>query len=300
MMFGEAVAVIDVREVSESESEDERRMIRNLKKLEKEISRLKEVKAEDQRIDLQSSSNEKIKKPESLSGLFGGKNVKRYRKEDCVRVSGNVEETEKSGRLSGMFSYENVRRVRRIKGDMGTDVAGPVVLKKLSTEMLTFIEELYKGGYFYDANFLPGNTFDASYFEDYYSREYVKFAADRFAKDHQDIAKWLSGSQVKTVALYGCPNNTKKTVFAAKRLRAFFRVEEDTVCSKCVFRESCKFVNQNVWNGDTRNLNLEDTMKVIILYGLETVHPELPLPDNFKTTVNLLLSDIINLSKSTS
>ncbi|KAL9667430.1 hypothetical protein QQ045_001788 [Rhodiola kirilowii] len=261
MMFGEAVGVKENRETIEHE----RYMIKNLKKLEKEICRSEE------RIDCLEdfSPDEKITRPRSLSGLFRDKNVKRDQ-----RLKRYLEKEAASAAL--------------------------VVLKKLSEEMMMFIEELYKGGYFYDANFLPGNSIDASYFDDSYSREYIKFAADRFANDHQEIAKWLSGSQVKTVALNGCPTLIKKNIFAAKRLQAFFRIQEDTVCSRCVLRESCQFVNQSVWNGDSKNLKLDDTLRVVILYALEAAHPKLSLPEHFKATVNLLLRDIINLSKTTS
>ncbi|CAM8999374.1 unnamed protein product [Rhodiola kirilowii] len=264
VMFGEAVGVKENRETIEHE----RYMIKNLKKLEKEICRSEE------RIDCLEDfiPDEKITRPRSLSGLFRDKNVKRDQ------------------RLKRDFPKEA----------SSADAAAPVVLKKLSEEMMMFIEELYKGGYFYDANFLPGNSFDASYFDDSYSREYIKFAADRFANDHQEIAKWLSGSQVKTVALNGCPTLIKKNIFAAKRLRAFFRIQEDTVCSRCVLRESCQFVNQSVWNGDSKNLKLDDTLRVVILYALEAAHQKLSLPEHFKATVNLLLRDIINLSKTTS
>lgn len=36
---------------------------------------------------------------------------------------------------------------------------------------------------------------------------------------------------MKKVALFGCPSLDKKTVFAAKQLRAFFSVQEDVVSS---------------------------------------------------------------------
>uniref|UniRef100_A0A7N0SY25 Uncharacterized protein n=1 Tax=Kalanchoe fedtschenkoi TaxID=63787 RepID=A0A7N0SY25_KALFE len=222
-MFAEAVGVRSKLGMSDSESEDERNMIKNLKKLEKEISRLKEVKA-DERVDHseESVSDEKAVSSRSLSGLFSGK---RDQRQDRAK-----EAVVKPRSLSGLFCDENVKRGRSLKRDAELEAAAaPVMLKKLSTEMLMFVEELYKGGYFYDANFLPGNVFDASYFEDSYSRDYIKFASDRFAKDHQEIAKWLSGSQVKTLALYGCPNLIKNSIFPAKRLRSFFRIQEDTV-----------------------------------------------------------------------
>jgi len=43
------------------------------------------------------------------------------------------------------------------------------------------------------------------------------------------IHRWLSASDLKKVALFGCPSLTKKNVFAAKRLRKFFEIQENTV-----------------------------------------------------------------------
>lgn len=148
------------------------------------------------------------------------------------------------------------------------------------------------------------------------------------------ITRWLSGSDLKKVALFGCPSNARKPVFAAKRLRKFFEVQEDTVsqlsltyspvinsnltliinlktysitffcchqvCSKCVLKQSCKFVNQNVWKNDTKKLVLTDVMNVITLYGLECVPPQLAVPDEIKASVGRLINEVIKLSQTTS
>lgn len=41
--------------------------------------------------------------------------------------------------------------------------------------------------------------------------------------------RWLSGSDLKKVALFGCPTVERRTVFASKRIRAFFNIQEDKV-----------------------------------------------------------------------
>jgi hypothetical protein len=41
--------------------------------------------------------------------------------------------------------------------------------------------------------------------------------------------RWLSGGELKQVALFGCPSVERRTVMAAKCLRSFFRIEENTV-----------------------------------------------------------------------
>jgi len=43
------------------------------------------------------------------------------------------------------------------------------------------------------------------------------------------IGRWLSGSALKQVAAFGCPDTNKSAVFPAKRLRKFFEVPENTV-----------------------------------------------------------------------
>ncbi|XP_030525560.2 uncharacterized protein LOC115737532 [Rhodamnia argentea] len=177
---------------------------------------------------------------------------------------------------------------------------GVLVIKDLSPYAEAFLSHLHEEGYFREANFLKKNgKWDASRFEDSYSRDFVKFAAEKFGKDHQEIAKWLSGSDLKKIALFGCPSTAKKNVFAAKRLRSFFSIQEDNVCRECVLRESCKFVNQSVWNSETNALRLDTVMKVITLYALELVPSQLKITQELKDSVSRMLRDILKLSQTT-
>lgn len=161
------------------------------------------------------------------------------------------------------------------------------------------------------------------------------------------FSRWLSGRDLKKVALFGCRSLAKKSVFGAKRLRKFFEIPEETVsrlsclnislpltdifvvtycinlmscisvafqvCSKCVLRESCKFVNKSVWRGHTnnpnptnvrktnpKNLNLADVMNTITLYALESVHPQLVVPEDVTYSVSRLLKEILKLSQTSS
>ncbi|XP_072998671.1 uncharacterized protein [Typha latifolia] len=102
--------------------------------------------------------------------------------------------------------------------------------KELSPEAASLVRRLQEEGYVKEASFsrvgqlgqdkIPPNS---------YSRHFLKSAAEKFGQDHQEIAKWLSGSELKKVALFGCPSVERGTIFAAKRLRAFFKIQEDTV-----------------------------------------------------------------------
>ncbi|KAH7512686.1 uncharacterized protein LOC107432705 [Ziziphus jujuba] len=177
------------------------------------------------------------------------------------------------------------------------------VHKELSPDMELFVSHLYKEGYFRDANFLRRNSsgnLDFSCFEDSYGRGFIKCAVEKFAKDNQEIAKWVSGRDLKKVALFGCPSLSRRSVFSAKRLRSFFEIQESTVCSKCVLKQSCKFVNQNVWRGNVKNLNLTDAMNVITLYALDAVPAQLVVPDELKASISRLLKEVLKLSQTIS
>lgn len=148
------------------------------------------------------------------------------------------------------------------------------------------------------------------------------------------IFRWLSGCDLRKVAFFGCPSTARKDVFAAKRLRKFFRIQEDTVskssvnitfllllpfkylvksfgfvfflfnypqvCHRCILRQSCKYVNQGVWNGGTNNLNLAAVMQVITQYALEAIPKQLVIPEDIKASVSRLLKEILRLSPTVS
>ncbi|KAL5081465.1 hypothetical protein RYX36_009886 [Vicia faba] len=176
----------------------------------------------------------------------------------------------------------------------------PFVVKELSIDMVLFLKYLYGNGYFKDAKFdNVHERFDLGWFENPYAFGYAKFAAQKFASDNLEIAKWLSGSAIKQVAVFGCPSTGKSCVFPAKRLRKFFEVPENTVCGKCMLRKSCKFANQNVWKCDANKLDMELVMKVVISYALHLVHPHLVVSDEVNKSVNHLLREFVKLSKIT-
>ncbi|KAA8526747.1 hypothetical protein F0562_009024 [Nyssa sinensis] len=271
LLFKEAVGLSEKLESSESDSNSDSETVelkKKLRKLEEDVRRLKENKSEIEKMkkkpkkDYGDLNNES--KPKSLYALFANN-------------AGNMEKSADTKSLK---------------------VEEPMVFKELSPDMVLFVSHLYKQGYFNNANFLPRNKFDVTCFENSYGRDFIKFAAEKFGKNNQEIAKWLSGSDLKKVALFGCPSLARKNVFSAKRLRTFFGIQEDTVCSICVLRQSCKFPNQSVWKGDTKNLNLAVVMRIIILYALESVPPQLVVPDEIKTSVSHLLKEVLNLSQA--
>ncbi|KAH0913921.1 hypothetical protein HID58_028367 [Brassica napus] len=196
------------------------------------------------------------------------KNTEPVIKKKLKKVVGTVPElqTEKSRNLYTLFKANEEKREEE------HDVVR--VYKELPLEMVSFVKLLHKKGTF------------------------VKFAAERFGKDYQEIAKWLSGSDLKTIVLFGCPSLEKRAIFAAKTLRKFFDIHENNVCEKCVLKDKCKFPNQSVWDGKSQNLHLSVVMKVITLYPLDLTHPKLQVPQEVQDSVSRLLTEIQNLSRT--
>lgn len=215
---------------------------------------------------------------------------------EAVSSKGSVQSREGESRnedivLKGNVGWKGSEKLRR---------EDALLRKELSPDMEMFVRCLYREGYFNSANFLPDNNLVLSYFECRHGRDFIKSAAERFGRDNQEIAKWLSGSDLRKVAFFGCPSTARKDVFAAKRLRKFFRIQEDTVCHKCILRQSCKYVNQGVWNGGTKNLNLAAVLQVITQYALEAIPKQLTIPEDIKVSVSRLLKEILKLSPTVS
>ncbi|KAL6627230.1 hypothetical protein ACP70R_030956 [Stipagrostis hirtigluma subsp. patula] len=153
-------------------------------------------------------------------------------------------------------------------------------------EAAALLRRLHEGRY------LPGPDFSSV--PHVCSPDVVKAAAERFGHDHQVVAKWLSGSDLKKIALFGCPSIERRTVFASKRLRAFFNIQENKICSSCKLRSSCKFVDQEVARHD--KVILSDTMRIISLFVLDACPQQLQVTAEVKASVCKLLKDTINLS----
>ncbi|KAL5738301.1 hypothetical protein ACOSP7_031062 [Xanthoceras sorbifolium] len=267
-LFQEAVGLREKTETDDESESENNELKKGLRELEKEVRHLKANSNNQENVnEIAKAKEPKKEKSWGLYNLFLDKNKVKY----------------------------EAKLARREEEE-------PRVFKDLSPDMMLLLSHLYRKGYLKKANFVPDDEkkLVSSCFDDSYSRNFIKFAAERFGKDNQEIAKWLSGSDLKKVALFGCPSLTKKNIFAAKQLRNFFEIQEDTVCGKCALRHSCKFVNQSVWKGGNKNLRLADVMRVITLYALESVHPELQVPDDVKASVSQLLKEVINLSQTTS
>ncbi|XP_059662748.1 uncharacterized protein LOC132308630 [Cornus florida] len=285
VFFKEAVGLSQNIEKSEGESDIETgELKKKLRKLEEEVRKLNADKKEGEVL--------KKKQPKKDDGF--SQNESKPKKDD-----GFSQNESKPKGLYSLFTNKAANSEKSVDKE-SSKVDEPMVFKELSTDMVLFATHLYKEGYFNNANFLPRDKFDDTCFQNNFGRDYLKFATEKFGKDNQEIAKWLSGSDLKKVALFGCPSLSRKNVFSAKRLRTFFRIPENTVCSRCALKQSCKFPNQSVWKGDTKQLNLAVVMRVIVLYALEAVPQQLVVPDEIKASVSRLLKEVVNLSQTIS
>lgn len=251
-------------------------------------------------VDLSRYKTDSTSETKSFSGVFSKPLDTLFT--EAVGLSKTGEESDiddqesKKGvkNLSSLFTSTNQRGKTRTASKK---VEESMELKKLSPDMAMFASYLHSKGYLTNANFLLNNKFDVSCFENNYGRNFLKFAAEKFAKDHRETYKWLSESDLKMVAQFGCPSLGRKNVFSAKAMRHSFGIQEETVCSKCALKESCKFVNRSVWKKGAKNVDLTVVMRVITLYALEAVPSELEVSDDVKNAVNRLLKEVIRLSE---
>lgn len=112
------------------------------------------------------------------------KNTEPVMKKKLKKVVGTVPElqTEKSRNLYTLFKVNEEK-----KQEEGHDVVR--VYKELPLEMVSFVKLLHKKGYLNKANFISGEKLELGSLDEEYARTFVKFAAERFGKDYQEIAK---------------------------------------------------------------------------------------------------------------
>ncbi|KVI02141.1 uncharacterized protein LOC112500954 isoform X1 [Cynara cardunculus var. scolymus] len=276
---------------TEDGHDEKKELKKSLQKLEEELRRSKK----DPSKETTTSSNSFSKKP--LETLFTEAiGLSKIGEEiDINEIENDGRESQKGLKTLSSFFLSNDQRGKLIKESKKLEES--MDFKQLSSDMAEFAAYLHSKGYLKTANFLQNNKFDVSCFENSFGRDYLKFAAENFARDHREIHKWLPDKDLKTVAQFGCPSLGRKNIFSAKSMRLFYGIQEETVCNKCVLKESCKFVNQSVWKKGAKNMDLIAVMRVVTLYGLEAIPTQLEVPDDVKNAVNRLLKEVVRLSK---
>lgn len=159
---------VGLHEKLESESEGESNELKKkLRNLEREVRRLKSNTVTE-------SETPKKKKKE-----------KELKKEGVSKEQTNP----KTNSLSSLFSDGKRRESGSLEKEEREGEEEPAVLKDLSEDMLLLLSHFHREGYFKDANFLPRSGLIYGAFNDSYSRSFINFAAEKFGRDNQEIAK---------------------------------------------------------------------------------------------------------------
>ncbi|KAG8386446.1 hypothetical protein BUALT_Bualt03G0149600 [Buddleja alternifolia] len=277
VFFKEAVGLSESTDKTVFEDEDDAKnasLKKNLRKLEEEV------------MSLNKKRHEKGEAPKPPSGK--GK---------------LIEKNEAKRSLWAFFAddkkREEVTLIEPIRTDFGNE--DPMVHKELSPDMQMFARHLYVEGYLKTASFAPKDKFDPTCFEVSYAREFLKYAAVKFGKDHQEIAKWLSASDLKKVEPFSGAHLLDRRVSMLLNICANSLKSRNTrrVCQKCTLKESCKHANI-VSQKSPKELHLGSVTRVLAMYALESVPQQLVVPQEIKNPVSRLLKELGNLSQTVS
>ncbi|PIN25485.1 hypothetical protein CDL12_01774 [Handroanthus impetiginosus] len=262
VFFKEAIGIseeIKNTAVEAEENSENAELKEKLRNLEEEVRRLNKKKSGNGKtLELKTDKPGSRRVKKNLSELFGDKEVKLRQPTD--------------------FGMEDT-----------------TVHKELSTDMQMFTHHLYRKGYLKKATFMPEHQFDLSCFSTGYARDFLKFAAVNFGRDHQEIAKWLSASDLKKVALFGCPSLGQRTVKAAKHMRSFFEIDEQQVCIMCTLKKSCKYANKKSVIDSTK-LDMAHVTRILVMYALDSVPQQQVVLEDINNSVSRLLKEIVKLS----
>ncbi|ERM98348.1 uncharacterized protein LOC18426354 [Amborella trichopoda] len=222
--------------------------------------------------------------------------LKEKKKAPAEKDSGQKESTQSLSSLFRRTVSYNKTAVETRREKLTTRIESSETEKyELEPEVISFLNHLNEQGYFANARFLRNGELDLERLNTAYAQGFIRSAAEKYGHDNAEIAKWLSGSDLKKIALFGCPSTDTKTASAAKRLRSFFNIQEDVVCRPCILKELCKVRNQGVLKQE--KVVLSDVMRVICFYALNMVPRELLVPQVIKQSVCKLLKEVVSLSE---
>ncbi|PIA42062.1 hypothetical protein AQUCO_02100128v1 [Aquilegia coerulea] len=260
----------------------------------KSLNSVNEKNLVDDNVSTVSSKQEQVSsylKPEPLKKYKPIKVPIVYRKEH-VSSQAKAEGLKKDKPIKVPTVYRKKHVSSQAKAE-GLKKEKPI-MNEHSPEIISLVDRWYHEGYFNEAK-ISQKEMDIKNFSNYYSRSFLRYTAEKFGQDHQEIAKWLSGSDLKTVSRFGCPSVERKTVFAAKQLRSFFSIQEDIVCRSCQLKSSCNFVNQKA-SVKMKDLKLDCAMRVLTSYLLDPA-PQLVIAKEVKSSIDKLLKEVVSLSQ---
>ncbi|KAG5572705.1 hypothetical protein H5410_062471 [Solanum commersonii] len=136
----------------------------------------------------QSESEENKELNYKLRKLEEERKNERDYKEEARNVNGVLENEGKSNKLHELLMNKEVKSVKSRKST-SLSMEDHTVYKELSPDMGDVCDSFMQCRYFKDSNFFPRRKFDITCFENSYARDFVKYAAEQFGRDHQEIAK---------------------------------------------------------------------------------------------------------------
>jgi len=246
--------------------------------------------------DLEMKIKELNRKHASLVNSMNQK-AQRFAESKKSSIDNN---TEGVSSLTSIFSKEQKKSVKaeQKKKKMKMQKKAEGVSGSLEhpwPEWVQFLEHLNERGYLSKALNFPGGPVDLRGLSTEELYAFIKFAAVNFAKDHPEISKLLSGSDVRKTVLFGCPSVEIKVVLAAKRLRSFCRIE-DTANGPINLENTNNAPSAKVSKG--KSLELEDLVRLLCAFGLNAEKSQLSVPDETKQSVVNLLKELIDFSSS--
>ncbi|XVE85472.1 hypothetical protein DITRI_Ditri17bG0093300 [Diplodiscus trichospermus] len=97
----------------------------------------------------------------------------------------------------------------------------------------------------------------------------IRTACLNFARDCFSVLRYLSRKDIQVIAGCGCPTRDRKVVNSGKRLRAYVRIDEGSVCSSCNLRGNCE--RAYVKAREDEGGRTVDVMRILLTYGLDSV-----------------------------
>ncbi|XWS34444.1 hypothetical protein CRYUN_Cryun21dG0039100 [Craigia yunnanensis] len=160
-------------------------------------------------------------------------------------------------------------------------------------EWVDLMECLLKKGYF-DGD---GNPFENGKLS-VKEGNTIRTACLNFARDRFSLLRYFSRKDIQVIAGCGCPSLDRKVVNSGKRLRAYVRIDEGSVCSSCNLRGNCD--RAYVKAREDEGGRTVDVMRILLTYGLDSITGSVenkPCQNKLvKESVRRLLKEMVDYS----
>lgn len=127
----------------------------------------------------------------------------------------------------------------------------------------------------------------------------VKNACLKFGRDRFDLLSLLPKQDIQAIVMSGCPNNNRKPVYSAKRLREYVQVKEEDACSICKFKASCD--RAYVTPKGEVEVRTVDVVRILLSYAMDKNHSgdNSVIEESVQESAKKLLSKLTEFSDTT-